>query len=282
MRKIIILFIFSFTPVFLSAQCSDAGVCSLGSHSVTKEQQRPNSLGINYSFAYSGKDEKIAYNTLQLSAKVVLTEKAYLAITFPFFRGISAEGVSNNGIGDVIASYNYKIHELSRWDIWMQLGGKFSTGDENGKKSAPMAFQTGLGTNDLLFGVLFAQKRWRVSAGYQLAQDKFNKNSLTPLKRGDDIYFKTSYNQKWVDAYFNFSVLLIKRLQKSIIKVNNVETEVSDSDPFQINLGVDAVYPLNKMFSLQGNMAMALIKRKNNVDGLTRALTAGAGLIYNF
>jgi len=56
--------------------------------------------------------------------------------------------------------------------------------------------------------------------------------------------------------------------------------DVDNSDQAQLNLLIALQYEITKNLSLLADFAVPFIKRKTNVDGLTRAFSASIGFRY--
>ena len=103
---------------------------------------------------------------------------------------------------------------------------------------------------------------------------------MTRLKRGDDFLLRAGYAYEF-DEFKTFAeVLAIKRLSRSSVVVpgTNTFTDVPGSDQVQVNLLGKVLFPLDERYTLQGLIALPLLNRKVNVDGLTRALTLSIGV----
>jgi hypothetical protein len=76
-----------------------------------------------------------------------------------------------------------------------------------------MAYQSGLGSNDLIFALNYSYDQLGVGIGYQLAGER-NEN-ISKLKRGDDLLVRASYNFLQDKFTITPQILFIKRLGKS-------------------------------------------------------------------
>ncbi|MBZ0180402.1 MAG: hypothetical protein K8F36_14045 [Melioribacteraceae bacterium] len=265
------------------AQCSDAGICSLGGHSI---EQKTNTfdLSIGYSYGYSGKEDDIAYSSVKLNGLIYFTADTKFNVITPY--NFQSGPLGNvNGIGDLIISLSqsYTIYE-SR--LTFSAGLKFATGDENKEPSLPLAYQNGLGTNDLLLGIDYSFSNFTFGIGYQLA-GKRNENSQTYLKRGDDLLIRGEYTFIIEKFNINPQLLFIKRISKSNVLYNGTLPEshffdVDGSDHSQLNLLISTFYEINNMHSLFLEAAVPLLERDINIDGLKRTFTISTRLSFGF
>jgi predicted porin len=189
-----------------------------------------------------------------------------------------------SGIGDLILSFTQNIFSDRIQSASFTFGGKIATGDDS-QKNLPQIYQSGLGTNDLLIGLNYTNRNVMLGLGYQVAGSR-NNNSVTRLERGDDFIARGSYIFEFEDFNISPQLLLIKRIGKSSVLDLTVAEEkfieLEDSDQLQINFLVSTDYSLNKDMKLIAEIAFPFLKREVNVDGLTRAFSAGVGISYLF
>jgi hypothetical protein len=268
------------TPPLLHAQCSDAGVCSVGKH----ESTLYHAVGFSYAFGKSGKEDDLKFHTIGFDATIRAFQETRLIVSLAWSSQSGPLG-STSGLGDLSLLVH---HMLSRgtsgqWNI--QFGGKFATGEVHGA-DLPQAYQSGLGTNDLLFGLSYAKDKLTAAVGYQLSRGR-SENRLTRLKRGDDLMLRAGYEVTASSLRTHLELLAIKRLHKSSVRAFTVTpteqfVEVEGSNQLQVNVVGRAIYPLADQYSLQVLAAIPLLKRDVNLDGLTRAVTVSAGIQFSF
>lgn len=285
MRKSIIVFIVlisaGFYPFENYAQCSDAGICSIGGHSMEKESKSIFDISVAYKFGASGKDDDVQFHALQLNGSYNVFDNSSVQFALPF--NIQSGPLGDvNGIGDLILSWKQKLFSDESSSFDASLGVKLATGDDN-KDNLPQVYQSGLGANDILFAVNYSYDKFSVGAGYQLAGGR-NENYYR-LERGDDLILRAGYQLYFDQISIIPQILFIKRLAKSSIldTTTTQETfvEVENSDQTQLNLLVLTNYQASNNFSLFFDFAVPFIKREVNVDGLTRAFSASLGVKFS-
>ena len=258
------------------AQCSDAGVCAIGKRSVSLRHQ----VGISYNFGKSGKADGLTFHSLNLESSVQVFENANIFLSLPWSRQSGPLG-STSGIGDLSVLWSQYAWRSGEAQLSVELGGKLATADVN-LGGLPQAYQPGLGTNDLIVGASFVEESWNGAVGYQLSRGR-SENTLTRLRRGDDVFLRAGYSGDWEDALYTLELLAIKRLRTSSVadasSPGNTFMSVPESDQFQVNILGKVFLPVDESVNLRIITAVPLMQRKVNVDGLTRSLTLSAGLL---
>ncbi|MBS4034317.1 MAG: hypothetical protein KGZ85_07635 [Ignavibacterium sp.] len=285
MKKLIVL-IFTLLivinySVIIKAQCSDAGVCSVGGHSMEQENRSLFNISASYKYGYSGKDDDVKYNSFQVGALYNVLEKTSLQFSIPY--NIQSGPLGNvSGIGDLLVSVNQNLYSDENSGFDASFGVKLATGDDN-KDNLPIPYQSGLGSNDILFAVNYSYDKFSIGAGYQLAGGR-NENYYR-LERGDDLLLRGAYSFQFEEFSITPQLLFIKRLAKSSIidttKTEEIFVEMENSDQAQLNLLVLTNYQVSNDLSLFFDFAVPFIKREVNVDGLTRAFSASLGVKFS-
>lgn len=269
------------------SQCSDAGVCSIGSHKHTEEEETHtnSSISLGDRIGYSGKDDGVTYNSIVASGNFALSENITASFNLPFNMQSGPAG-DFSGIGDLIIGFNYNKSLNKNSSLDFQLGGKFATGDANLGDTLPLIYQSGMGTNDLLLGVTYNSNMFSVTLAGQIPLNK-STNEFSKLERSPDILLRMGYNlPASEDIFLSGEVLAIKRIGKSSVLVRGSNPEqfvdIDDSDFLQINLQAGVNYLVSKNFSLNLSGAVPLLKRDTNLDGTKRAYTVSLGASYLF
>lgn len=281
MKRIIpaIAAVLTLCPNVLYAQCSDAGVCVVGSrHALIGHR-----VSAGYVFGKSGKTDDLTIHSFQVEGDIQLFHDSRLTVRLPWSRTSGPLG-NTSGIGDATLLWNQTVWEMDANQVNVQIGGKFATGNVN-SANLPQAYQPGLGTNDFLIGASYATESWLFALGYQLSRGR-SSNSVTRLKRGDDLLARIGYDLHVDDLILGLEILAIKRLQESsvlnpAIVGGSSFIAVSGSDQFQANLLAKVSMPCSESFSLRSLAAVPLLSRSVNVDGLTRSITLSVSIQYS-
>ena len=262
------------------AQCSDGGVCSVGGHSMGEEDNNQLKILVSYNFGSSGKDYDVKYHSFRVGAVYNVLEITSVQLSLPY--NVQSGPLGDvSGIGDLILSVNQNLFRNDNSSFDASVGAKLATGDDN-KDNIPMAYQSGLGSNDLIFAINYSYDQLGFGVGYQLAGER-NENPIK-LKRGDDLLIRASYNFLLDKFTITPQLLFIKRLGKSnivnLLAAGPTESymDVEKSDQTQVNLLTQLQYQINNNYSLFADFAIPFIKREVNVDGLTRSFSASFGV----
>lgn len=285
MTKLFVVYVVLISACFYQfenyAQCSDAGICQLGGHLAEGAEEIFN-VSASYKYGYSGKEDDIQYNSFVLDGSYNLLENSSVQVLIPYNIQSGPAG-SVSGIGDLIVSWNQQLFSNENSSFSASLGAKLATGDDN-KDNLPQVYQSGLGTNDVLFGLSYIYDKISVGAGYQLAGGR--NDNIQRLERGDDLLLRASYQLSFDQFSIIPQLLFIQRLAKSTI-LDTTSTdeenfvEVDKSDQAQLNFLAKLEYEIGENISLIGDFAIPFIKREVNVDGLTRAFSASVGVAFS-
>ena len=273
-----ILVIYSTT--FSYAQCSDAGACAIGHRLQAARHQ----VGVAYLFGKSGKTDGLTFHSGRVEGDFFMYEKSRLSVDIAFSSQSGPLG-SASGIGDPIIIWNQRLYQEQTSLFTVHLGAKLSIGNAN-SGNLPQAYQSTLGTNDFLLGVTYAYEMWNASVVYQISRGRSD-NNATRLKRGDDILVRAGYRFSAEQTTVVGELLAIKRLEESSIR-NMASTRpdefinVPRSDQFQVNLQGRLIYQAFEQYGLHLLVALPLLKRDVNVDGLTRSFSLSIGMSHLF
>lgn len=278
-----IIFVFVGNFILTKSQCSDAGVCSVSGQVIDKESKNLFNISASYKFGLSGKEDDVKYHSFQLGAIYNLLEKTTLQLAIPY--NIQSGPLGDvNGVGDLLISVTQNLFSNKKSSLSASIGAKLTAGDDN-KNSLPMAYQSGLGSNDFIFAVNYLYDNIGLGIGYQLAGGR--NDNLIKLKRGDDLLVRASYNFLLDKFIITPQLLFIKRLSKSnklipeAMAPIDIYVDIPNSDQSQINLLTNVQYQINSSYSVFADFAIPFIKREINVDGLTRTFSASVGVMLN-
>jgi hypothetical protein len=293
----IVLFLLSAASEVFSQGCNDAGLCTFGEFgSVHPADQKRFSTEVSYIFGLGEKQNLL--NTIQLDQRFSIFRnkgQVFVRLPFTYVYGLLGQTV---GLGDVTVGMDITLYQKDEVKILAMAGGKIPPNDANISKDGkglPMAYQTSLGTYDLLLGANMIIKKWRIGAGYQKPfgsngntflheQWEGNENALkywesNQLKRGDDVMLR-------VDKYFKIKeknslfagFLGVYRLQKDRITKDGEEVRLDQSDGITLNASIGYTIALQNNGSIRLLLAAPVITREVRADGLTR--TAIFSLTY--
>jgi hypothetical protein len=275
----LILFFFLLTA-YIHPQCSDAGICSLGGHS--QEEKQDFRINLSYQYGYSGSTDDISFNTAKVEGEYFYAENSLILLSLPY-SGQSGPLGSVSGIGDLLLIASQNIYKNYNTALNIQGGLKLATGNDNAG-GLPQAYQSGLGTNDILLGVSLQSYNFYSSAGYQLSGGR--NDNIQRVERGDDFLLSAGYNYVLInDLTGGFELLLIKRVgETSIEDPLNPGSFISipESDNLQINTAVTITYMLTEAAGIKLFGAVPLRKRPVNIDRLTRSLSVAVGAYLAF
>lgn len=269
--------------------CGDAGACSIGSMDELNEEhaEQPKiRLSYEQTFGFGEKFVFISQTSLILEHRIFKQTSYVLRTPFIFTSGNLG---NSSGIGDITLSVIQQIYQKENNQFGILAGVKLRTNNSNisfAGNPLPMAYQTSLGTYDLIFGGQYLWKTWDFYLAYQHPfgrnENEYLNNPLETdkskiyfesahLKRGDDVAFrlqKLFSLKKQQNLQTGF--LAIYRLQKSEIIKNDVNTILDGSDGLTLNLFLTYAKKLkgNGMMYLTG--AAPIIDRDYRADGLTR------------
>ena len=260
----------------LQSQCSDAGICSIG-HRPPQNEVR---LSLEYALGRSTKADDLTFHSFIAAGILPILEDSRLTVILPFNRQNGPLG-SVSGIGDLTAIWTQKLASGSEHRLSMNLGAKIALADVNAG-SLPQSYQSGLGTNDVLAGISYETGEWNFSFGYQLSRGR-SENKINRLKRGDDLLVTAGYTTSFGEFVVDGEILAIKRVHKSNVLVPlalSVYSDIPKSDQGQINLMGRLSHSFTKSITLRGMVAVPLLARDINVDGLTRSFSVSIGVLY--
>lgn len=278
---IIFLITFNFYISETIAQCSDAGICQLSGHSMGEDDEVLFTISGFYKYGYSGKEDDVQFNSFQLSAIYNAFGSNSIQLLVPYNFQSGPDG-KVNGVGDLILSLNQNLLADGKSSLNGSIGIKLATGDDN-KDNLPQVYQSGLGTNDVLFALNYTFDKISFAAGYQLSGGR--NNNITRLEKGDDLLLRASYDLSFEQFSITPQLLYIQPLAKSsILDTTSVEeafVEVDKSDQPQLNFLSVLRYKIDDYFTLVGDFAIPFLSQETNVDGLKRVFSASVGVTFS-
>lgn len=292
MKKIISLGVFALIiPLNVFAQCSDAGICTLGKHYFKEGLPHTSSISLGYIYGYSGKDpdvngalNDISYGSIMLEADLDILKDTRLNISMPYSFSSGPLG-SVHGAGDLIFAVTKSLKLKKDHTLSFSAGGRLATGKVNSDDSLPQRYMPGLGTNDLLLGASYSLSNYYFGLGYQKAFGR-SANYVTRLKRGDDILIRAGFFEQFNKMGIKAEILTILKIQPNSV-LNNVGggesfIDVDGSNEPQVNLIAAVTYQASREFGLKGMAAIPLMQRDYNYDGLKRTISIIGTVSYFF
>lgn len=269
--------------------CSDAGACSIGSMDEPgKEEDDPPRFFISYeqSFGLGEKFTFVSQTTVTLEHRVSKTTSLTIRTPFIFTSGNLG---NSSGIGDVLISVIQQVFRNENSQFGVLLGGKIKSNNSNfsfAGNPLPMAYQTSLGTYDIIIGTQYLWKTWDFYLAYQHPFGRNQNEYLKPeaetdesklyfesrhLKRGDDLALRVQKTFQLKNKQsLQPGVMPIYRIQKSVITKDDRDVTLDNSSGLTLNLYLTYTKKLkgNALMYLTG--AFPVIDRDYRADGLTR------------
>lgn len=281
--------------LFLSGQgCSDAGACSVQTFDF-----EDNTIGskqkvlLNFEQTVGLGEKFVFISQSTLGVQYSLTSGTGFELRIPFIFTYGNIG-QTSGVGDIILSATQDFIHDKNFQLTAILGGRFKTNSSNLSADdlpLPMAYQTSLGTNDIIIGAQYSREKWNLYMAYQHPFGRNENEYLVPenetdpakqyfesayLKRGDDLYVRTQYLlglKKNNDLKFN--LLGIYRIQESEILVDDEPLLLDGSSGLTVNMGVTYSKQIKNDRELSLILAFPVIDSNYRADGLTRNIVLG-------
>lgn len=163
-----------------------------------------------------------------------------------------------------------------------------------------MAYQTGLGTTDLLSAVSLRFDRFRLSLSGLMVLKHSNKNtfdamayaegsnaaqyfSSNQLHRGNDVSVRTEYyfekQKKWLAP----GIIFIYRLNgDTYLNQKNERVKIEDSEGASFNFTLTGYLETSSFSAWQAQLGVPFIVRHARPDGTTRTATLNITYIYRW
>jgi hypothetical protein len=278
--------------------CSDAGACSVESLNFDNTKSKSDSrlkLNLEQTFGLGEKFVFISQTTTGIQYRVFKATLVELRIPFIYTNGNIGH---TSGVGDLIFSVNHRIASFDKSNWSIIAGARIKSNDANksfNDNPLPMAYQTSLGTYDIILGSFYSIPKWDFYAAYQHSFGRNQNNYLigssvvsdnlkyyesNKLKRGDDLYFRTRRFLKLKNSNkLIINTLLIYRLQKDQIYKNDENIHLQGSKGLTMNIGLGFSKKLKNQRKLEYILAFPIIDKNYRADGLTRNIVLGIRII---
>jgi len=271
--------------------CSDAGFCSL--HSLKPEEKSEAILQNHFSagVAYGKGENGISI----ISPYLQFTRNINTCLSFSgkiLFNSVNGDLGNVNGISDAFISSSYSVGNQTGLTLGLKI--PFNDGNlMNNSIPLPMAYQTSLGTLDIIAGVshsfnnfefmtaiqqpLTQNKNQFFSGLYPPGSEAQNYQSTNNYKRSGDILFRASYTFSINNGRFKIKPGLLPIYHLSNDKFTDgagVENSIEGSQGVTINGNLFLTYSIDKKNTIEISFGTPMKSRTSRPDGLTRKFAA--------
>ncbi len=271
--------------------CSDAGFCTI--HSL-KPLDDKNPTSKNYLNA------GISYGKGEYSLKIVSPYIDYTRVISPswnisgklIFSSVNGDLGKTSGLSDIFISTNYAVSSQAGLTLGLKI--PFNDGNtELNNLSLPMAYQTSLGTTDIIAGVNYSIREFQFVAAFQqpLAQNsnKFISNlyptnseaqnfpTTNNYKRSGDILLRLSYKFTAIKNKLEIIPGILPIFHLADDKYTNnagVESSIIGSSGVTLNGNIFLDYIIDPKNLIELSFGAPLKSRSVRPDGLTRKFVA--------
>jgi hypothetical protein len=293
-----------FTGDMKAQGCSDAGVCSVGgaslpiTDSANISQEKPALFIFRTTSSFSSGEQRVLTFQEIPEIEYYVSKRVQVVMRIPY--SINSGSLGNtSGIGDPYVGISAQVFSSEENRVSVIGGYKIPLGKTDNHdqgRSLPMPYQTGLGTSDGLFGIVWLNNQIRVAAVYQHVFKQQNKNEFlhsrwegikkaqayfesNKLKRANDLSLRFDYEFNWKKGKIYTGILSIYRLtEDKITDLNGKVNQVRGSEGLTLNVTASAYYQLTNQQRLTAQIGFPIVVREVRPDGLTRS--AVINLIY--
>lgn len=276
---------------FVKAQgCSDAGFCSLKYHAAGAAK---NSIAVGNVSGFTDGNTFVNSSYISFSRRLGENVNWDTKLTANYASGSLA---NNFNAGDILTSFSFSAFKdkLNKSNLGFLGGLKIpltAANDKASGKPLPMAYQSSLGTYDLLLGADYNVNKWEFTQAWQIPLTQQNKNtfiqqysvsndfvSTNKFHRTADALVRVAYNIKNKTSKFLFkpNLLAVYHLaDDSYEDIYAARKKLAGSKGLTLNANVIARYSVARMQQLELSVAAPFVVRDIRPDGLTREFTAG-------
>ena len=285
----------------LAQGCSDAGFCSIGAMKqriVARNQvskitvMAPIGLG----------DEGVLVLTPSLNYERQLSPK-WSVLSKLTVNTASGNLGTVSGPGDVFLSGSYKMIDKHDWNGLVTVGTKIPINNGNlkcGGQPLPMAYQSSLGTLDMLIGLSISNKKWLFSAGGQLPLTGANGNQFLPGSTGRQEALAYSPSNQFtrkpdllVRAAYQLAVKSRGSVNVGLLGIYHLSSDVytdaagiiqriAGSRGLTLNATLAGWWTIKPALQISLTVARPLITRTARPDGLTRSIVVSPEVSWFF
>lgn len=305
MKKIILSIILSAsTYLSFSQGCSDAGFCSIGSvanntEANTAKTQLNKSFKLGSSFGIGEQEITVVTPYLQYEQALKNNWQVQLKATY---NSASKNEFSTSDFGDIFFVVTKSWKHKKDGNFIANLGLKLPLGNDDKKSNGqnlPLAFQSTLGTTDIIAGLTYQLKNWDFSAAAQIPLNKTNSNSFIEqpanatlnkfvstrnFNRSSDVLLRGTrkfiLNKK---ATLNGGLLAIYHLGNDAYTDLAGNTKIiNESEGLTLNFTTSFGYQISNKLFFNLSAGTPLVVRTQRPDGLTRSLVIVPEIKYVF
>lgn len=285
----ILISVICWLPLHSRAQgCSDAGICTAPGFRQGVDDtssMSANTLGLGLGYGLAQYRVHIVNGYAEYARNFGKGVNIGVKSTYAVLSGPLA---NNTDLSDLYVIAQYK----SRSGFAPMIGIKlpFNRSDkEKGNKDLPMAYQTSLGTTDMLAGISYATGNWAITAGYQqpLVQNRNSFDlSLYGTSEIDQRYITTKGFERKADimlrGYYHWrlhnskwsvlpGVLSVYHTGNDTYKGSDGATrEITGSRGLTLNINALITYKAGANGTLQATVGAPVIARATRPEGLSQ------------
>jgi len=304
MKKIFFLLflIISFIEKTFAQGCSDAGICTIPFHSSAisnADKKLKNSLTTDITFGLGEGNTSVLTGSLLyrkgFSSKLSWDNK----VTASRING-SLGNIFN--AGDWYSTVSYSLPDIKNTAMNIVAGIKIPFTAANDKikgQPLPMAYQTSLGTYDLVLGAAWVfRKKIDLNTAIQIPVINANKNTFFREYATEMDFESTNNFQRKADFLVRLGYILKSKNNKWLLRPNALaiahlgedhyenifgrKESIDGSAGLTLNLNLQATHQISKQRSIGFSIASPVIVRQSRPDGLTRSLTASVNYLFDF
>lgn len=288
---ILLLLTFSASSNIKAQGCSDAGFCSLHSLKPEEKSETMHHNHITAGISYGKGENGISI----VSPYLQFTRNINTCLSFSgkiLFSSVKGDLGNVNGISDAFISSNYSVGNQTGLTLGLKI--PFNDGNiMNNNIPLPMAYQTSLGTLDIIAGLNHSHENFEFMTAIQQPLTQ-NKNqfftgfyppgseaqkyqSTNNYKRSGDILFRVSYTFIINNGQFKIKPGLLPIYHLSNDKFTDgagVEQSIEGSQGFTINGNLFLVYSIDRKNTIEIGFGTPMKSRTARPDGLTRKFAA--------
>jgi hypothetical protein len=294
-KGLVVLAIIMLSYIKSNAQgCSDAGFCTMVNHSNpllidSSDKAIIQKFGLVYGLGEGATNAISPYYSISLKMKKNIVWNNKITAQYAF----GDLGKATN-FGDFLSSITLSNESKNKNSTHNFIAGikiplNFSNASDNGK-ILPMAYQSSLGTVDLIGGLNLNYKKVFIQSAIQLPTINLNKNSYLQNSLTDTVFNSTNKFERKPDALIRVGYALIAnnnwKFTPNILAIYHFANDTylnSKSDKISLigshgltlNFNLLIAHKINKKNAFEISVAAPFVVRKIRPDGLTRALSIG-------